>query len=125
MTRTVTKPPILVTVITTLPILLLLIACNQLKIEVQQPISSFVCVAAKVNSIPVTRTFSNFTKRYRATTPVPTIKPLASVASLPQYQLDEGDLSLWYLQFSKLCLALCMFSSIVTFIIFLGSINNK
>jgi len=95
MTRTVTKPSILVSVITTFTISIFIFACDLLKNEVQQPLGSLICAAAKVNAIPVTRTFSNFTGRYRATTPLPTIKPLSSVAPSSQYQLNEGDLSLW------------------------------
>ena len=97
MTRTVTKPSILVSVITTFTISILIFACDLLKIEVQQPLGSLICAAAQVNAIPVTRTFSNFTGRYRATTPLPTIKPSkhSSVAPSSQYQLNEGDLSLW------------------------------
>lgn len=98
MTRTVTKPSILVSITTTFTLAILIFACNLLKIEVQQPIGSLLCAAAKVASMPVTQTFSNSTGRNQASTSVPgvpPVKPLASIAPSSQYQLNEGDLSLW------------------------------
>ena len=83
MTQAVLKAPVSISI--TITLLVIVIACNLL-LEIIQPIG---ITCAKTNS--VTRSFSNLTKRLTTTTP-----SAPSVPPSNQYQLNEGDLSLWY-----------------------------